>query len=70
MAWLKDLDPKTIHHARFRPRHSGGGYYTLYKLDAASPSNFMGIGGIEATPEVDAILNQMQIAALSPTEPA
>ena len=70
IAWLKTLNPKTVHHARFRPRHSGGGYYTLYTLDATSPSNFMSIGGIEATPEVDALLDAMRVAALSPTEPA
>lgn len=67
VAWIDSLDPKTVHHIRFRNRF--GGTYTFYKFDQASPSNFFSIGGCYATPETDAaIARKRLVAPISPTE--
>lgn len=67
--WLRDLDYSQVHHSRFDPRF--GGLYRFYRLDHTSPSNFMIIGGVAATPAIDAILRtKTNCGPLSPTEPA
>jgi hypothetical protein len=68
VAWLESIDPKSVHHARFRPRF--GGTYTFYKYDPSSPSCFYSIGGTFATPEIDAVLRRIGISPISPTEQA
>jgi hypothetical protein len=68
IAWLEALDPKVVHHVRYRPRF--GGTYTFYKLDVTSPSGFFSIGGTYATPEIDAILQHKGLSPISPTEQA
>lgn len=67
--WLRDLDYSQVHHSRFDPRF--GGQYRFYRLDRTSPSNFMLIGGVAATPAIDAILlTKTNCGPLSPTERA
>jgi hypothetical protein len=67
--WLEALDYSIVHHARFDPRF--GGQYRFYRLDRTSPSNFMLIGGVSATPAIDKILTRKtNCGPLSPTEPA
>ena len=69
VAWIESLDPKTVHHIRFRDRF--GGTYTFYKFDQSSPSNFFSLGGCYATSETDAaIARKGLIAPISPTEAA
>jgi len=69
VAMIEALDPKDVHHIRFRTRF--GGTYTFYKLDHTSPSNFFSIGGCYATPETDAAIARMKLVApISPTEAA
>ncbi len=63
--WLKALDAGAVHHARFRY-----GSYWLYAHDPSSPSGFMLIRGVSATPAIDAVLAKKRISPLSPTERA
>ena len=67
--WIESLDPKRVHHIRFRPHF--GGTYTFYRLDRTSPSNFSSIGGCYANSETDAAIARMKfVAPISPTESA
>jgi len=66
IAWLKAFNPAEIHHARFSARFSG--QYHLYRRDDTSPSGFMLIRSLPSTPEIDAILHEIRISPLSPTE--
>ena len=58
-----------IHHGRFK-RWCGRNLYYFYELNHASPSNFYLIASCEATPEADALLRELRISPLSPTERA
>lgn len=69
IAWLRALPKGSVHHARFDPRFSPGSYH-LYKHDVASPSGFFLIGSVPATPEFDAVLAEVRISPISPTEGA
>lgn len=67
--WLQNLDYAQVHHARFDPRF--GGIYRFYRLAKTSPSNFMIIGSVAATPAIDAMLKtKTNCGPLSPTEQA
>lgn len=67
LEWLRTVDPSTVHHARYRT-WCGQGQYHLYRLDPTSPSNFMLIGSVPSTPEIEVLMRQMRLSALSPTE--
>jgi hypothetical protein len=75
--WLRAMDYRQVHHSRFDPRfgeHRDGRYhgtYHFYKLDVTSPSGFMLINSVAATPAIDAILKtKTNCCPLSPTERA
>lgn len=67
IAWLRALPKGIVHHARFDPRFS---QYHLYRHDVTSPSGFFLIGSVPATAEFDAVLNEIRVSPLSPTERA
>ena len=69
IAWLRSLPKGAVHHARFDPRFSPGSYH-LYRHDVTSPSGFFLMGSVPATKEFDAVLNEVRISPISPTEPA
>lgn len=64
---LDKLDASTISHARYRNRGLGA-YYTVYRREPKSPTGVVAEMTIEATPEAEAALTRLGIAALSPTE--
>lgn len=63
--WLRSLDRSTVHHGRLRH----GSYY-FYRYDAASPSCFFLIGGVMVSPRIEAVLRELKLSPLSPTEQA
>jgi hypothetical protein len=65
IVWLRALPAGLVHHARFR--YNG---YHLYRHDETSPSGFFLIGSCPATPQFDAILREVGISPISPTEAA
>lgn len=67
--WLRSLPKGSVHHARFDPRFAPGSYH-LYRHDVASPSGFFLIGSVPATKEFDAVLNEIRVSPISPTERA
>jgi hypothetical protein len=69
IAWLRSLPKGAVHHARFDPRFAPGSYH-LYRHDQTSPSGFFLMGSVPATPEFDAVLNEVRISPISPTESA
>jgi len=69
IAWLRSLQRGSVHHARFDPRFAPGSYH-LYRHDVSSPSGFFLIGSVPATQEFDAVLNEIRVSPISPTEPA
>jgi hypothetical protein len=69
IAWLRSLPKGAVHHARYDPRFSPGSY-RLYRHDVASPSGFFLMGSVPATPQFDAVLREVGISPISPTEAA
>lgn len=67
--WLRSLPKGSVHHARFDPRFAPGSYH-LYRHDVASPSGFFLVGSVPATKRFDAILSEVGISPISPTERA
>lgn len=67
VAWLRALPKGLVHHARFDPRFAPGSYH-LYTYDATSPSCFFLVGSVPATPAFDAVLREVGISPISPTE--
>lgn len=65
LAKLKALDAGKIVLARYDDRWNR---YNVYRRDVSSPSGKMFEMTIDATPEVETVLSQMRIAAVSPTE--
>lgn len=63
-AYLRALDRSTLHHTRYR-----NGFIYLYRLDPTSPSGFMLVRSVSATPEHEALLTG-SLSPLSPTERA
>src|SRR5215510_6674983 len=65
--WLTELDYSIVHHSRYDLRF--GGTYRFYRTDKISPSGFMIVGAVAATPAIDAILRtKTNCGPLSPTE--
>lgn len=62
-AAIRALDRSTLSHARLR----GGSFY-VYRHAPESPSGVLACAGIEARPEAEAILREVGLAPLSPTE--
>jgi len=69
IAWLRSLPKGAVHHARFDPRFAPGSYH-LYRHDPTSPSGFFLMGSVPATREFDAVLAEVRISPISPTEGA
>jgi hypothetical protein len=69
IVWLRALPAGLVHHARYDPRFAPGSY-RLYRHDVSSPSGFFLIGSCPATPQFDAILREVGISPISPTEAA
>lgn len=67
IAWLRSLPKYSVSHARFDPRFSPGSYH-LYRRDTSSPSGFFLLGSVPATKEFDAVLREIAVSPLSPTE--
>ena len=63
IVWLRGLDKQTVILSRFRH----GSYY-FYRRDESSPSGKMLIGGVMASPKIEAVLSELRYAPLSPTE--
>lgn len=61
--WLRALDRSTVLHSRFR--HGG---YHFYRQDSTSPSGKFLIGSVGASKAIEAVLNELRYAPLSPTE--
>lgn len=69
IAWLRQLPKGSVHHARFDLRFAPGSYH-LYRYDQKSPSNFFLLGSVPATKQFDAVLSEVGISPISPTEQA
>lgn len=69
VAWLRALPTGSVHHARFDPRFKPGSYH-LYRHDQTSPSGFFLMGSVPATPKFDAVLREIGVSPISPTERA
>lgn len=63
ITWLRQLERSTVLLSRFRH----GSYY-FYRHDPTSPSGKMLIGGVMASPKIEAVLNELRYSPLSPTE--